>query len=129
MSSSSQRPSAATGENPESVERGTRGRMRGVTSRASRGRGRRSRGARSNRGGSRGQEGLDPSEGWKVQREHSSVIHDQEAFITTMVATRTRVYCSTVVERIQTELTAHQLALTRAGHVVLFCGEVLGIRV
>ena len=68
MSSSSQLTSAATGENPESVERGTRGRMRGVTSRASRGRGRRSR----------GQEGLDPSEGWKVQREHSSVIHDQE---------------------------------------------------
>ena len=42
-----------------------------------------------------------------------------------MITDRTRVYCSTVVQRLQTKLTAHQLAPTRAGHVVLFCREVL----
>lgn len=80
----------------------------------------------SRRNGRRRDSGADPSQGWKLDRDQSSTtLHLQDFFIDDIVSERACKYSSVVVERLQTELAAHQLAETRAGHVVLFSNELL----
>ena len=99
----------------------TRGRSRGRPRGRGRGRGRGSpRLSASSRPGIE-----DPSKAWKLQAEKPLPIIVETTFAHNSLSERARWFCSFSVSQLGLELRARNLEPTRAGHIVLFMGDVL----